>query len=345
MSALTPARPNFADPVAIHGLALAPDGARVALLYMRHGQAHLALFGLDAAHARADAEIPLDTGRPGGLVWSPDGTMVAFYAASMESSACHVYVLRVDVGRVRDVTPALRGHAHIPCWSPDSSRLAFAAYEPPLRPDYPPHVFTVDLVGGHIARRTSGPAADFTPRFAPDGRALAFRRDGDIWLLDLRSGGERRVTGVDTATLGQGCFSPDGTQIVFEYGPTDARRIAIVDVATRMVSSPARRRTDVRSPCWSETGAGIAFVDEGARVNVVSPSGVVHWTVTLAGRGVRASPSLGPRWAARVGILAMTDADGALAGDGNVWVAARQAVPHQITFFPSEPSPHKPTAV
>jgi Tol biopolymer transport system component len=194
----------FAEPGQVQGIALAPDGTRVAMLCLRHGDPHLALFAVDHPHLLTD--IPLDTGRPGGLTRSPDGAALAFYAGSMERYVSDVYVLRVDSGVVRNVTAALRAHAHIPCWSPERDRLAFAAYEPPVRADHPPHVFTVALATGRIIQHTAGSVADFTPQFAPDGRTLAFRRAGDIWLLDLDRGVEHQVTHLGGARLRHGCL-------------------------------------------------------------------------------------------------------------------------------------------
>jgi len=50
------------------------------------------------------------------------------------------------------------------------------------------------------------------PRLAPDGTRLAVQRDGDAWVLDLRSGGWVRVT--TNADITEPQWSPDGRRIV-----------------------------------------------------------------------------------------------------------------------------------
>jgi len=50
------------------------------------------------------------------------------------------------------------------------------------------------------------------PRLAPDGTRLAVQRDGDAWVLDLRSGGWVRLT--TNADITEPQWSPDGRRVV-----------------------------------------------------------------------------------------------------------------------------------
>lgn len=48
--------------------------------------------------------------------------------------------------------------------------------------------------GRSVRRLTRGPAEEKGPAFSPDGRRLAFSRDADLWVIDVASGAERRLT-------------------------------------------------------------------------------------------------------------------------------------------------------
>lgn len=104
-----------------------------------------------------------------------------------------------------------------PQWSPDGKRLvAVRTTVDAAKDDYPTDLWLHD---GHGWRAlTSDPAADGNPRWSPDGRWLAFAssRDGSrqVWLLDMRSGGEPRA--VTDLPEGVGAFdwSPDSRRLV-----------------------------------------------------------------------------------------------------------------------------------
>jgi len=329
----------FAEPVTLHGVALAPDGRRVAVLYLRQGAPHLAVLAVDPPRLLTDRVLP--TGRPGGLTWSPDGSLLAFYAngalyADGAPPTSDIYVLTIASGALRAMTASLQAVAHVPSWSPTGDQLAFGAYAPPVRADHPPHLFTVSLARGRIVQRTTGPAADFTPQFAPDGRTLAFRRAGNIWVLDMEGGGERQVTQAPDAALGHSCFAPDGAQIVVEYGPADARQVARVDLRSGAVHTLTFPPLDAWSPTWSVTSDAIALVADHREVQVLAPEGTLRWRARLPARGIMASPALGPRWAARAPVLAVGDTD------SNIWIVGPHTPPQQITFFPAPAAPAPP---
>jgi Tol biopolymer transport system component len=99
------------------------------------------------------------------------------------------------------------------------------------------------------------------PRWAPDGRRLAFTsaRDGneEIYVYDVDSGAQTRVT-FNPARDRDPAWSPDGTRLVFESRRDGNPEIYVVSAAggvpARLTSDPA----DDRQPAWSSTGT-IAF--------------------------------------------------------------------------------------
>lgn len=96
------------------GLALAPDGSRIALLAL--GRLWLWPPG---AQPRAVTEVPITAAWPS---WAPDGREVAWSAGVR--GAEDIYVTDVETGRTRRVT-RLAGTAARPSWSPDGRHIAF----------------------------------------------------------------------------------------------------------------------------------------------------------------------------------------------------------------------------
>ncbi len=108
---------------------------------------------------------------------------------------------------------------HVHPWAPRDGTIAFANLER-----------TVDLwslcidpntgvVCGELERMTNDVASEFDPTLSSDGRKMLFTSDRggniDVWIRDMESGEDRRLTFTpedeDTAAV----LSPDGTQAVY----------------------------------------------------------------------------------------------------------------------------------
>ena len=111
---------------------------------------------------------------------------------------------------------------------------------------------------GPLRRLTETDSPEIDPKFSPDGRRVAFVRDGDLHTIDLESGAETRLTegAADGLTHGLAEFisqeelgrstgywwSPDGDRIA--YQETDERRIpayVIVHQGEEEVGSESHR--------------------------------------------------------------------------------------------------------
>ncbi|MEV4536608.1 serine hydrolase [Asanoa sp. NPDC049518] len=142
--------------------AFSPDGTRIAFLRATDGAAQVWLLPAGGGEPEQLTTLPLGAGRP---VWSPDGTAIAFaapvdlHASAGEDDAArarrgaapivtdrldyladgagylrtvrnHVHVLDPATKAVRQMTDG-DWHAGDPAWSPDGTRLAYAAATAP----------------------------------------------------------------------------------------------------------------------------------------------------------------------------------------------------------------------
>ena len=144
------------------------------------------------------------------LALAPDGKKVAFtvrgdvFAASV-----------ADGGTATRVTSTVASESEV-IWAPDSRRIAYVS-----RRDGRPKLFLYDFGTGAETRLTDGSGEDITPRFSPDGKHLAYARDGrDIRVIDLDSRNDRRLASSQLwrypfAPSQPLVWSPDGEWLAF----------------------------------------------------------------------------------------------------------------------------------
>ncbi len=105
------------------------------------------------------------------------------------------------------------------------------------------------------------------PAWSPDGGRIAFLRNGELWILRVDGGAERRLADAadfhpfSEAHVTTPSWSPDGQEIAF-IGPGMKISVARADGSgVRKLTSGLDRQV---SPAWSPDGGRIAFVSDRA---------------------------------------------------------------------------------
>jgi dipeptidyl aminopeptidase/acylaminoacyl peptidase len=161
----------------------------------------------------------------------------------------HVFVADVETGKAADVTPGdFDSPPHLyedggVAFSPDGKSLAVVSNREGNDTEAwttNKDVFLVPVAGGEAKRLTANPAADFSPRFTPDGKYLVTRSqrragfEADRWWLevwDLATGKKRTVFETPDLSVDEFCLSRDGKAVYFTAESEGRRNLYEVPLA------------------------------------------------------------------------------------------------------------------
>jgi dipeptidyl aminopeptidase/acylaminoacyl peptidase len=251
-----------------------PDGKTLAFLSARPATTD------STATARTQVWLlPLSGGEPrrvtdllngvSSFQWSPDGARLVVVSRSGPSDTAkspsdvrhylhanykfndtgwfddkrtHLWVVDVASGSAKQVTSGEDWNDTDPQWSPDSRRIAFVSDRTGKAFDesHDTDVWMVEADGGPLTKISDHSTADSAPRWAPDGRSIAFisavpaKSHPRIWLAPSTGGGAShaaadRVDLIPTALQ----WSEHGRALYFETGVKGASHLYRLDLATR----------------------------------------------------------------------------------------------------------------
>ena len=234
-------------------LAFSPDGERIAFRSTRDGGG---LFVMGRT-----GEAPRRVG-PGGRnpAWSPDGQSLVFSTVSTNTptnrvAAGFLRVIRIDSGEVRDLTTQDALH---PSWSPNGNFIAFwgldqAGESLSSKRD----LWVVAASGGAPWRLTDDAFVDWSPMWAPEGRAIYFgsNRGGsmNLWRIAVdpdtaRAAGEPQPVTTPAGYVGQASLASTGTSLVYESRETTSNIYrSTFDAARLVVGDPVAVTTGSRT--------------------------------------------------------------------------------------------------
>ncbi|WP_238150982.1 amidohydrolase family protein [Kribbella sindirgiensis] len=195
---------------------------------------------------------------------SPDGTWIAFRALNA------LWLAPTD-GRTQPRKVVADGYFNSdPDFSPDGKKLLYASDR-----DGTADLWLHDLATNTDTKLSGLPGAQTAPRFAPDGKRIAYQdQDGIAWVLDLASGEVRQLT----PTLfqpGRVSWSRDGKTLVlaavkpfskrFREGTSQLLYVDVASTALEYVEPMPFRSLATRGddgPVFAPDGKHLAFVVE-----------------------------------------------------------------------------------
>lgn len=280
------AEPDGSDIVAVsEELATFPawsqDGARIAYVGEAAGftARRAALVVVEADGAVRDVVAgPQVPSRPAfrdraGELWFQSSLQGSNGAAGVSERAT-IDAVDLEEGRPRTMLDR-RGAIYQPAWSPDGSRLAVVLGDPGCRAGQRCRQ-TLAVSGGADDGARDGEArgsggdgdaardgggegltlrtliatgAPATPAWSPDGKRIAYTRDGgdgpQIWIAEVADGSTRQVT-TGAQPAAEPTWSPDGEALAFSRGC----EIFVQRIGSSSATNVTRTRACEISPAW-----------------------------------------------------------------------------------------------
>lgn len=146
-------------------------------------------------------------------------------------------------------------------------------------------IFVIDRASGQRREFTSKAGFPIDPRFSPDGAMIAAVREGDLYVTDLNTGAERRLTTKDSETVTNGLaefaaqeemgrtagywWSPDATRIAYQRNDTEGMMQFYIPDPANPGKAPnsfpypraGTKNADVRLGVMSASGGETVWVD------------------------------------------------------------------------------------
>ena len=229
---------------------------------------HFALFRAQSDGTRV-TEL---TDRPGFFSdWRADGRRIAFDFFEADGDE-QIATMTADGGDLRVITSGPGIH-ELPSWSPDGRRLVFdfSPEADPETPGFQTRLWTMRADGSHARPLPmSTPGFDVEPKYAPNGRWIAFGRLGQnadtgdfeaaVFIVGANGGRARQLTSWG-AYVEHPTWSPDSRWITFNTpeGTIEAIR---PDGSGRHAILPAIDGRGGHKPWYSPDGSRILFMCE-----------------------------------------------------------------------------------
>jgi Tol biopolymer transport system component len=162
-----------------------PDGSKILFTYAAIGSADADLFVIGAD---GTGLVQL-TSNPSNDVlgaFSPDGRRIVF--TSDRTGVGQVYVMDADGSDQVQLTFDDAFKDQVPDWSPDGSKIAYAAGDPG-------DILVMNADGSNQHTIVGGPTDDFGTAWSPDGGQVAFIRfdDRTVYVVNADGSGEHAV--------------------------------------------------------------------------------------------------------------------------------------------------------
>ncbi|HEX8073186.1 MAG TPA: S9 family peptidase [Pyrinomonadaceae bacterium] len=308
--------------------AWSPDGARLAFLANRDAPAAGATaptgtrYQIWTINVRG-GEAERLTDEEAGVTqfrWSPDAKRIAYVVrdtpkdkaerdrrkkerfdaivVDSELTYAHLWVIDTATRQKRRVTEGPFSVSD-PQWSPDGTQLAYVAGKTgaqessftDIAEDRNTDIYVVAAAGGAPRQLTNNPGSDESPRWARDGKLIAYlssedpmswAEKTDLMLVEAAGGAPRNLTGAyEDAVTGAPRWSPDG-QALYASGMNGVYgQLLKVAVAGGEPRPVFESRGAYQSVELARDGERLAFTFNDAK----GPNNV--WTASVTGQGAK----------------------------------------------------------
>jgi Tol biopolymer transport system component/DNA-binding winged helix-turn-helix (wHTH) protein len=222
------------------GARLSPDGATVVFVSSKVRGTTASLYVQSAMVATPTALThPQQGERDLVPTWAPDGRSIVFQRHS-DQAACKLMLVPATGGMPRQLGLCPSDGVFLYDWSPDGRYLVMGARPHPLIDAFSIQRFELATgVWSALDYETRAGNLDLEPRYSPDGKWLAFRRNisaADIWRMPSAGGKPERLTRIANDIRGFD-WSPDSSRMVFSSIGENGLELFELDIASGAVTS------------------------------------------------------------------------------------------------------------
>ena len=153
-----------------------------------------------------------------------------FAGTPVDGNDGHVFIYSAADDSLTNVTTNLSvAYAMNPHFSPDGSKITFMATEPGdknRRSEL--EVWVYDLAEGVLSQLMDDRTADEDPKFSTDGQKIVFKRNSQIWTINVDGTDMQQLTTSFLEKSGMN-YSPDGSKMVYWVGSGAVANIWWID--------------------------------------------------------------------------------------------------------------------
>jgi len=258
-----------------HGLATSvlwsPNGRFIAYQFIVLGeQGGLELRLFDLKTNKMSILTPKYIEPISGLSWSPDSRYIVIGYQNESGKSGKIQRVDIQNHQVVNLTKDLLAQDVSPVWSPDGKVIAFSAKNSDGA-ETTSSIWLMDANGSNLRNLTSDSGEKWQsllPSWSPDGRRIAFYRQGDksatgLWIMGADGSDQHLLYEIDSASAFEiPVWSPDGNYIAFIYGDKDQTEVRLLNTKTGVtltISDPSGKYTGLS---WSPDSQALIFMQQ-----------------------------------------------------------------------------------